>query len=46
MIFREETTMKIKVAALDHDIEFMDRLAKIFQQKYADGVTAWIWQKL
>ncbi|MCI9632199.1 MAG: hypothetical protein HFH18_02970 [Ruminococcus sp.] len=31
--------MKIKVAVLDHDIEFMDRLAKIFQQKYADRIS-------
>lgn len=30
--------MKIKVAVLDPDIEFMDRLAWIFQQKYADKI--------
>ena len=30
--------MKIKVAILDPNIEFMNRLAKIFQQKYADRV--------
>lgn len=30
--------MKIKVAVLDPNIEFMNRLAKIFQQKYADRI--------
>lgn len=30
--------MKIKVAVLDHDTEFMDRLAGSFQQKYADKI--------
>ncbi len=30
--------MKIKVAVLDPNIEFMNRLARIFQQKYADRI--------
>ncbi len=30
--------MKIKVSILDPNIEFMNRLAKIFQQKYADRI--------
>ncbi len=37
--------MKIKVAVLDHDIEFMDRLAKIFQQKYADKISLALFSK-
>lgn len=31
--------MKIKVAVLDYDTEFMSRLARIFQQKYADKIS-------
>ncbi len=30
--------MKIKAAILDSDIEFMSRLAKVFEQKYADKI--------
>lgn len=30
--------MKIKVAILDFDIEFMHRLTKVFQQKYSDRI--------
>lgn len=30
--------MKIKAAILDSDIEFMNRLTKVFQQKYADRI--------
>lgn len=31
--------MKIKVAVLDSDLEFLNRLTKIFQQKYADRIS-------
>lgn len=31
--------MKIKVAVLDSDIEFLNRITKIFQQKYADRIS-------
>lgn len=31
--------MKLRVAILDHNAEFMDRLAKAFQQKYVDKIS-------